>query len=154
MKKLLMIFPLVILLCLNFGCPQGEETAEEQSVDVEADVKAIRTFYDDVTKVFNEGDLERLMALFDGDAVLMPPRKPFIIGKEAIHDYYHFDQVTYDVAISIDEIQIRGNRVYVRFTWAGTRTQGEETKEVDHYEGDILQKGPDGSWKSLYAIWY
>ena len=94
------------------------------------------------------------MAMFDDDAVLMPPRKPFIIGKEAIRGHYHFDQVTYDVAVSIDEIQVHGDRAYVRFTWVGTRTRGDETKELDLYEVDIFQRGPDGSWKLLYAIWY
>jgi hypothetical protein len=33
MKKLLMIIPLVILLCLTFGCQQGEEAAEEATPD-------------------------------------------------------------------------------------------------------------------------
>ncbi len=37
MKKLLMIIPLVFLLCITFGCKQGEEVAEEPAVDVEAE---------------------------------------------------------------------------------------------------------------------
>ena len=154
MKKLLMIIPLVILLFLNFGCPQEEEAVEEQSVDVESDIEAIRTLYDKTTKAFNTGDLESLMANFDDDTVLMPPRKPFIIGKEAIRSHYHFDQVTYDVALSIDEIQVREDRAYIRFAWTGKATRDGVSEELDLYEVDILQKGPNGSWKCLYAIWY
>ncbi len=33
MKKLLMVFPLVFLLCLTFSCQQAEEVAEEPAVD-------------------------------------------------------------------------------------------------------------------------
>ncbi len=41
MKKLLMIISLVILLCFTFSCQhEGEETAEEPTVDVEADIVA------------------------------------------------------------------------------------------------------------------
>jgi ketosteroid isomerase-like protein len=41
MKKLLMVFPLVFLLCFTFGCQQQvEEVAEEATVGIEADVEA------------------------------------------------------------------------------------------------------------------
>jgi ketosteroid isomerase-like protein len=38
MKKLFMVLPLVLLLCLTFGCQKAEEVAEEATVGIEADV--------------------------------------------------------------------------------------------------------------------
>ena len=78
MKKLLMVIPLVILLCFTFGCQAYEE---KPTVDIEADVEAIKSLSDEIMKAYNEGDLEALTAIVAEDVVFMPPGKPAFIGK-------------------------------------------------------------------------
>ena len=154
MKKLLTVIPLVILLCFTFSCQkQAEET--KPTVDIEADIEALKSITDKVMKAFNEGDLESFMTTITDDAVFMPPGEPVIIGKEAIRNWYNFDKIGFDVTISVDEIEVCGDWAFLRATWIGTQTQKEsdETTEFKATDMSIHRRQPDGSWKTSHAIW-
>jgi len=155
MKKLLMIIPLVFLLCFTYGCQKAEEVAEEPLVDVEADVEAIKALEHETMRAFNEGDLESYMSLFVDDAVWMPPGDVTIIGKEEIRNWFNFDLFSYEIVISVDEVQVSGDWAFVLDNWKGTITQKEsdETTEFDTKSVLILKRQLDGSWKITHAIW-
>ena len=121
MKKLLLILPMTFLICFSFSCQQAEEVAEEPAVmDVEADIAAIESLTNQVMNAFNEGDLDAFMATIADDAVHMPSGYPVLIGKEAIRNWYTFDNVSFDVTISSDEIEICGDWAIQRATWKGS----------------------------------
>jgi uncharacterized protein (TIGR02246 family) len=154
MKKLLMVFPLVFLLCFTFSCQQGEEVAEELAVDVEADVEAIKGLEADVMKAVNEGDLERYLALLSDDVVWMAPTQPTVTGKEAVKKWMEFDLYTYDVTITVEEVQVLGDWAFMRTIWIGTGTQKEsgEKFEFNNKGLYLVRRQPDGTWKLSYVI--
>ena len=154
MKKTLMIIPLVTLLCFTFSCQAYEE---KPTVDIEADVEAIKSLTDEIMKAFNEGDLEAFMATVAEDAVYMPPGEPALIGKEAIRNWYTelFDKMSFDATISSDEIEICGDWAIQRATWKGSWIQ-KDSGETTQFESPgiyIYRKQLDGSWKNSHAIW-
>ena len=86
MKKLLMIIPLVILLCFTFGCQQqGEEVAEEPTVDVEAEVRARSEAAVAAEMAF---DWETAVSFFASDVVIQPANAPQFQGREALLELY------------------------------------------------------------------
>ncbi len=155
MKKLLLILPLVFLLCFTFGCQKAEEVAEEPAVDIAADVEAIKSLVNEVEKTFNEGDLDAYMTTFADDAIAMPPGEPALIGKEAIRDWYNFDELSFDSKIFTDEVEICGDWAFHRGHWKGSWIQ-QTSGEITNYESrsiNIYRRQPDGSWKASRTIW-
>ena len=150
-----MVLPLVFLLCFTFVCQKGEEVAEEPVVDVEADVEAIKALEQATMKAFNEGDLDSYISLFVDDAVWMPPGNVTIQGKEEIRNWLNFDLFSYDIAITVDEVQVNGDWAFVRDNWKGAGSQKEsgETTEFNMKSIVIVKRQPDGSWKITHAIW-
>jgi uncharacterized protein (TIGR02246 family) len=155
MKKLLVILPMVFLLCFTFSCQQAEEVAEEPAVDVEADIAAIESLTNQVMNSWNEGDLDAFMDTIADNAIYMPPGEPVINGKEAIRNWYNFDNFSFDVTIFIDEIEVQGDLGFQRSHWKGSWIQKDsgETTQMESKTINIFKKQPDGSWKNAYAIW-
>ncbi len=151
MKKLLMIIPLVILLCFTFSCQAYEE---KPTVDIEADVEAIKSLSDEIMKAYNEGDLEALMAIVAEDVVFMPPGEPALIGKEAMRNWHNFDKISLDVNITVEEVQVLGDWAFIRDIWIGTVTQNESGEKFENNNKSliILRRQPDGTWKMFYSM--
>ena len=52
-----------------------------------ADVEAITALYDQYMSTIAEGDVERYVALWTEDMILMPPNNPIVEGKEAARQF-------------------------------------------------------------------
>jgi len=157
MKKLLTIIPLVILLCITFGCQQGEEVAEEVGVDISADIEAIKAWYDQKTAALKVGDRVRWIALFSEDVVFMPPNSPILDGREAVQQWGQpfFEQFNMDEAISFDEIEVSGNWAFGRTTYtfkAVPKADGEEIVENGKFI-HIFKQLDDGTWICTHCMW-
>ena len=157
MKKLLLVIPLVILLCFAFGCQQGEEAAEEPAVDVEADKEAIKKITDDFNAALNAGDIDKLVSLFTDDAVRIPPNEPALIGKEAIRGLFQqqLDQFTVQNEGVIVDLKVSGDLAFFRGSWTSINTP-KDGGEPLNYNGSyvsVIQKQPDGSWKTICNSW-
>ena len=157
MKKLLMIIPLVILLCFTFGCQQVEEVAEEPAVDVEADVAAIKAWYERYVAINNAGDFDSFGTSWTEDVVWLPPDAPVVIGKEAILDYARpfFELYSIHQEITVEEIKVSGRIAFARSSNSEKYSpKGEggaiETKFKAIF---IFQRKNDGTWISSHAIW-
>ncbi len=55
----------------------------------EADCAALMQTSRDWAKAVASGDLERALAYWTDDAIVLPPDQPAVIGKPAIRDYVH-----------------------------------------------------------------
>ena len=153
MKKFLTIIPLVFLLCLTFGCQKQAEEAKP-TVDIEADVEAIKSLSNEIMKAYNEGDLEALTAIVAEDVVFMPPGEPALIGKEAMRNWHDFDKISIDVNITVEEVQVLGDWAFMRDIWIGSGTQKDsgEKFEFNNKGLYLLRRQTDGSWKMSYVI--
>jgi hypothetical protein len=86
MKKLLLILPMVLLLCLTFSCQQAEEVADEPGVKAltAEDVAAIKALGPAIDEAALAGDWNALVALFTEDAWLMSPNAPINQGRSSL----------------------------------------------------------------------
>jgi uncharacterized protein (TIGR02246 family) len=157
MKKLLMTLPLALVLCFSFGCQQGEEVAEEPSVDVAGDIEANKNLNDAWDEAYNVGDIDRLLSLYTDDAVRIPPNEPALIGKEEIRSNFQqiIDQFTEENDSTVVDVKIGGDLAFVRGNWTDIQTPkaGGEALNLNGNFVVINQKQLDGSWKTICEIW-
>ncbi len=71
MKKLFMILPLVFLLYFTFACQQGEELAEEVTIDETKKSEIAETIKELTANVFNAGsrDLDEMFSYFSDNTI-------------------------------------------------------------------------------------
>ena len=151
MKTLLIVIPLVLLCFL--GCQQGEEVA---TVDVKADIQAIKDTVADINVAVNEADIEKLMSFYADDAVEILPNKPANIGKEAIR---YMIQQMFDLMILqenwvVKDVKISGNLAVAWVAWSAIitpKTSGESGEGKGNWIM-VFEKQSNGSWKFIYTI--
>jgi len=151
MKKLFLILPLVFLLCVAFGCQQGEEVAEE-AVEVAAlsdeDVAANEAITDAYIQAVRTEDWMAVAALYTEDAVLMPPNTPMIQGREAIQAWNEASPPITEFNLTIVEIDGRGDLAFVRGTYSMTIALEDAPGPIQDTGKyiEIRRKQEDGSW--------
>ncbi|MFC2163629.1 YybH family protein [Acidobacteriota bacterium] len=153
MKKLFII-PLVFLLCLTFGCQQGEEAAVEPGVKAlsDGDVAAIRATSDAWIQAVKSGDWDTAANLYTEDTIVMPPNQSVIKGREAAKTFLETYPPIKDMSFTLLEIDGYGDIAYVQGTYLLV-IQPEGAPEPIQDTGKFLEirrKQEDGSW--LYAI--
>ncbi len=153
MKKLLLI-PLVFLLCFTFSYLQGEEVAEEPSVDVEADIEAIKNLSRAFDEASTSGNIDKLVSFFTDNSIRIPANRAPIIGKEAIRDDFqqYFDQYTAEDNSEAIDVKVCGDHAFARGTWTSTVTikaTGKSLKSNGNWV-TLNQKQPDFRINSQY----
>jgi len=97
MKKLLTILPLVLLLCLAFGCQKAEEAVEEMTAEQEEpeDVVALAQERQAIAEanikfaeIFRSGNASALADLYTEDAWLLSQTGDMFKGKEGIETFW------------------------------------------------------------------
>jgi ketosteroid isomerase-like protein len=88
MKKTLMVVPLVLLLCLTFGCHKGEQTIEEPEVDIEAVKADLRARSQAAVAAEEAFDWEAAVTFFAPDFIVQPANGPQIQGRKAQLELY------------------------------------------------------------------
>ena len=121
------------------------------------DLYAIGRLRAEFVQATNEGDVDRLTALFTDDAVFVPADDPTCEGKDAIADY--FDDLMRDEPETLDldvlETRVEGDWAFERLdaTISSTDAEsGEETETWARYFW-VLKRQPDGAWKIDRAIY-
>ncbi len=158
MKKLLMVIPLVILLCITFSCQQEEEEVEERVIDVEADIEAIRNWVNKSYATAESGDLEGYLDFWTENVIWMPRNTPTIQGISAVREYVqpYVEQLTSHVVISIKEIRIVNDFAFARINTEEKYTPktGEgEPIDLNLKNIFLLQRMTDGTWLGTHCIW-
>lgn len=117
-----------------------------------ADVAKVYELWNEYAAAVNDGNLERLLALWTDEGIQMPPGAPLRIGKELIRREMQslFDQ--YDISkmiIHTEEVRILGDWAYSHgtFTFETMPKEGGEAKNCSGKFLDILEKQANGCWK-------
>ncbi len=155
-----MVVPLIVLLCLTFGCQrQVKEVSEEPAVDVEADVAAIKALNDEWVQLYNAGDFDGLMSIFyTENSILMSPNESIRKGKEAILLLYQkaseLDDEHVDSSV-VEDVRVSGDLAVARGTDIGTTTPkvGGESIRFNIKWVIAYERQSDGTWKCVYEIW-
>ena len=149
MKKI--TFLLIAIFFLATACTPVDKT------DTEMDAKAISEVSKKVVEAWNEGDYEGFMELIDNSAILLPQNAPNIVGIEAIKSLYSnsFENFTFIVNESIDEITVSGDYGYVLGNWVGSMNpvDGSDPINFNNKTLNIYKKQPDDSWL-MYHVMY
>ncbi len=107
-------------------------------------------------EAFNRGDAAAVAACYKDDAVILPPTHDVISGTQQIKDFWAsvigagFGQHT----IEIVEVQRHGDATWLAGKWTALG-RGKDGSQQS-YGGslvNVLERQPDGSWKSGLHIW-
>ena len=154
MKHSLLAICIVGLLALATSCahaPQSRETHE-------ADVQALKDTEAQWKKDGQARDLEKIMAHYVDDAVLIAPGIQPLIGKEAIRSV--LKEMLADNALSEDfqadrvDVAKSGDLGYTQGAYTLTLTDST-TKKPIHDKGSyvtVYKKQADGSWREVSDI--
>lgn len=115
------------------------------------EIEALKRVGEEFFAGTNAGDLDRRIATMAPEAIIMPPNRPPIVGKEEIRRLSQAYQATFEeqCILSYEEVETAGNWGFVRATVNATRTSRStgEVEEVSLKNLWILKRQPDGEWK-------
>ena len=140
----------------GLGCGWWNRS-ETSAAPSHADLEAIGRLRAEFVQATNEGDVDRLTALFADDAVFVPADDPTCEGKDAIADY--FDDLMRDSPQTIDldvlETRVEGDWAFERLDVTidfSDSESGEETETWARYFW-VLKRQQGGGWKIDRAIY-
>jgi steroid delta-isomerase-like uncharacterized protein len=153
MKKLIMILPLALILCLVVGCQDKEAMAELEEFRAQAEVEEqnkalMRKSFEE----WNKGNSEFFMEATTPDYVLYSPSgNPNPMSREeAVKNVKMFWKGFPDISFNIEELIAVGDKIIVRFITRGTHT-GEfmgipATGQKIEFSGIIISRIENGKF--------
>jgi len=123
----------------------------------DAEVARVKTVLAEIIAADNAPDVERIVALYEDDALLLPPAGPAIAGKAAIKERYRqgFEKARLELTFHSEETQVAGAWAFDRGLTRGRNVwrDGKEPAKFEHKYLMILKRQPDGAWKIARLIW-
>ena len=115
------------------------------------DVTAVKSLFEKHIAALSAGDAAAVTVLYADNAVMMPPDRGAMTGKEAIRWGLRLAFGLYSAKVTgaTIEVEAGGDWAYARRTYTMTltaKTGGEQMEIVANWL-DILKRQPDGSWK-------
>lgn len=146
---------ILFLTLLTVGCNPGQK--ESLQTDTTADEQAITAVSAARALAFNESNARGIAEHFTDDAILMAPGKPATVGRDSVRAYYQaiFDAYQPALKSHYEEVAVSGDLAYGRGEATVTLTPkdgGAPVTSTAKYL-NILQKQPDGSWKTTHDVW-
>lgn len=145
MKKLLLITPLVLVLCLTFSCQKAEEVAEEPAVDIAAETEAMKEVFWVYANALAK-DVELWVSTLTDDVLtFMGDKESFI---EWVKNRRSQGQYVKNHSILKIELSASGDMGYVAFRFDYVREEeGEEEVTGEGYNVIVCMKQADGTWQ-------
>jgi uncharacterized protein (TIGR02246 family) len=137
------------------ACRSGGDRATRPAALDSADLAAIRALDSSFAAAANAGDLDRIVAIYAPDAVLLPPNLPPQRGRNAVRSFWSglLKSYTVNFEVGADTIEGRGDLAYSVGHYRFTAVPKDKANPGMADEGkfvEILKKQGDGSWK--YAV--
>ena len=135
--------------------------ASSQSVECRPDASAvrdIRAVAAGIVDADNRRDIERVVAYYSVDAVLMPPGEAPVVGRDRIRPRYEalFAAFTPAIELQVEEACAGAGLGFVRGRNGG-RLMPRESGEVRVLDDSfiiLLRLEPDGVWRISHLIWH
>jgi len=110
----------------------------------------------DFAKALLAKDAAAASMLYTEDASLLPPNEPIVTGRTNIQQYWQgaIDAGILDVSVTTIATGSDGDLGYEigRFQMTIRQPDGTALTENGKYV-ELLRRGTDGSWKSIYGVW-
>lgn len=153
---------LIALVALSPACgKKAQEPAGGAAADAEAaDVAAIKAQFDEFVRLYNAGDINRIVSTFYAEhAVQMPPDEPVRKGKEAIRLGYmktrELNEERIDSSV-VETVRVSGDIAFVWGTDVGAtipKSGGEPAPYRLKWLTVLERSRADGAWKWICEIW-
>jgi uncharacterized protein (TIGR02246 family) len=121
-------------------------------------VEQARAVATGIIEADNRSDLERVIAYYADDAVLLPPNEPPARGREAIRPRYAALFAAFAPAIEsrIEEVCVSGPLAFVRGHNGGRMAAraGGGDRALDDVYLMLLRRGTDGEWRISHLMWH
>jgi uncharacterized protein (TIGR02246 family) len=105
----------------------------------------------------NRAEVDRLVAIYAPDAVILPPGGPVIEGSETIRELFRqeFERFDTKLAFTTQAIEVDGDMAYRRgrYVWRGTPRLSGQTVETTNKFLEVWRRQPDGSWRIAVDMW-
>jgi uncharacterized protein (TIGR02246 family) len=120
-------------------------------------VRAVRAVAEGIVAADNRRDLERVLAYYTDDAVLMPPGEGPVVGRANILPRYEalFEAFDPEIQIEVHEACVDGGLGFVRGRNGGRllpRSAGEVRRLDDGFL--MLLRASHGAWRISHLIWH
>jgi uncharacterized protein (TIGR02246 family) len=111
----------------------------------ERQIRELVAAWMDATKA---GDVAAMLALMTDDIIFMTPGRPPFGKAEFAANAGRMPDVTIEVSADIQEIEVSGDRAYLRNHIQIILTQpGQPTKRMSGFALGVLRKEADGHWR-------
>ena len=146
-KRLIVMIGMAVFLGFSFGCQRPSGLSE-------ADRTAIRQADENDMKLMNAKDWKGDLALYEEDAIELPPHQAAVQGKAAIQAWDEAFPPFSNFQEQSLEIEGRGNLAYDRGTYSMTITPAGAAPIEDHGKYlAIWRKQSGGLWKISRLIY-
>jgi ketosteroid isomerase-like protein len=121
--------------------------------DRAADEAEIHKLIDSIAGSFKTGDMEKVLAIYADDVLVLGIDQPDVAGKDAWRKILA-DQpkdVTIEVRMDTKELEIAGDLAYERGTYTAeisSKATGALVQTVTNRHIHIFKRQPDGHWKA------
>jgi uncharacterized protein (TIGR02246 family) len=121
-------------------------------------VREIRAVASGIVAADNRADIERVIAYYSTDAVVMPPGEAPVVGRDRIRPRYQtlFANFKLEIELQIDEACVAERLGFVRGHNEGRlipRSSGEPRLLKDVFVM-LLRLESDGAWRISHLIWH
>ena len=150
---------LVSLLCSIWltACRSAAQKPLSQALVASEETARISKVLAEIMAADNASDVERIVALYAEDAMLLPPSGPRVAGKTAIRQRYQqgFEKFRLEVSFLSEETQVTGDWAFDRGATRGRNVwhDGKAPTQFEHKYLMILKRQADGNWKIARLIW-
>ncbi|MBD0276525.1 MAG: SgcJ/EcaC family oxidoreductase [Flavisolibacter sp.] len=121
----------------------------------EQDQLAVLKLHEEVIESFNARDAEKLLSLHTDDIILMEQNIPALIGKQEVRKLFEkleTGMIDFTLAFTIQEIQILGEKAFVRGQVIKTTLQEGQPVQVTGKFITLSQKQKDGRWLRTHVM--
>ena len=123
-----------------------------QVVDTAADQAAVRKVLDEVSRTFDAGDYEAMLALYREDVIVSATGAPDTVGRDAWREGLKMLPPSVKLKLRFDtkELEIAGDLAYERGTFSVTAVDpagGADQTVFDGRHIHMFKREADGSWK-------
>ena len=157
MKRRLLAFCTAGLMVLTISCAQAPQPSQPPDTH-DADIQGLKDNEAQWNKEYETKDVEKIVAHYADDAVLMSPGSPAASGKDAIRSV--LKEMVGDSAFSLKfqparvDVAKSGDLAYTRGAYTITLTDPATKKPINDKGSyvTVYRKAPDGSWKAVSDI--
>jgi ketosteroid isomerase-like protein len=154
MKRLISASLALIAAFIVFACTPIES---ERTDSVAADTDGVLQTFEKRVSGLDDGDIDLWLSAHATGVRFMNPAGPDIVGIESLRAWGQpfFDGFTMKFNETIEELEVSGTVVYVRYQSDGQMTPKEGGTEIESHQTGLLvfRLDDDGEWRITHNIW-